>query len=96
MQKIKSFIIGIGIFTMIVGMFTFCNYIETHYNKTDCIVVSSRNNLITIEDKTGNLWDFKTEGNTIKQGTKVDLLMHTNNTNNIFYDDIIVDVKVQK
>lgn len=73
------------------GMLTAANWVEVHYTRHDCTVVSYVEDVVVVEDKTGNEWEIIAEG--LEIGDKVDLKMHTNFTDNCIYDDIVEDYK---
>ena len=75
------------------GMMTVINWVETHYTRHDCTVVSYVEDVVMVEDKTGNKWEIIAEG--LEVGDKVDLKMHTNFTDNYIYDDIVEDYKAK-
>ena len=75
------------------GMLTVANWVEVHYTRHDCTVVSYVEDVVVVEDKTGNEWEFIAEG--LEIGDKVDLKMHTNFTDDYIYDDIVEGCKVK-
>lgn len=76
-----------------VGVLTTANWAEVHYTRHDCTVVSYVEDVVVVEDKTGNEWEIIAEG--LEIGDKVDLEMHTNFTDNCIYDDIVEGYKVK-
>lgn len=85
-KKIISFI---SLFIVIL-CFYFCSFVETHYTR-EGIVVENNDNLITVKDECGYLWDF--EGNDFKVNERVKLTMDTNHTDSNIFDDKIIHVK---
>lgn len=75
------------------GMLTVTNWVEVHYIRHDCTVVSCVEDAVIIRDKTGNEWEIIAEG--LEIGDKVDLKMHTNFTDDCIYDDIVENYKVK-
>ena len=75
------------------GMLTVANWAEVHYTRHDCTVVSYVEDVVVVEDKTGNEWEIIAEG--LEIGDKVDLKMHTNFTDNCIYDDIVKNYKIK-
>lgn len=75
------FIFGIGI----LGNF------EHHYVRKNCEVVSIENGLVTVVDKTNNVWQF--ENDSFQKGDKVNLTMFDSATGTMYDDEI---VKVEK
>lgn len=71
-------------------IFTFLNYIETHYKK-DMVVVSIQENTITISDNQGNLYEYL--GDNIDIGDCVIATMHNHYTDNDIMDDSVVKIK---
>ena len=65
-------------------------WIDTHYTMT-CKVDSIENEIITVVDETGNLWDFYGEG--LQKGDSVEVVFFNNATYNDRYDDEIVKIK---
>ena len=84
-KKIISFI---SLFIVIV-CFCFCSYAETHYTRK-ATVVNVNCGLVTVEDESGNLWDFEQDGFNV--GDKVKLTMDTNHTDSNIFDDKIVNI----
>lgn len=83
MKKIASVIAVIAIL-MCVG------YVNTHYTRPNCRVMEVSGEVITVEDKGGNTWEFYGEG--YRVGDRVTLKMYTNCTAE-FTDDEIISVK---
>ena len=77
---------------VMVGLFCFASWYETHYTRQDCTVVEYTEDLVTVVDKCGYLWDFRAEG--LEIGDVVDLKMYTNHTDNTIFDDEITDYKL--
>lgn len=75
------------------GMLMAANWVEVHYTRHDCTVVSCVEDVVVVEDKTGNEWEIVAKE--LEIGDKVDLKMHTNFTDNYIYDDIVKDYKVK-
>ena len=55
-------------------------------------VVGVKGNIVTVEDKSGFLWELETDE--LKEGQEVVLKMNDNNTDGIIKDDIIIDYKI--
>lgn len=75
---------------LIAFCFHFCSFVETHYTR-EGIIIESNNNLITVKDECGYLWNFK--GSNFKVNEKVKLTMDTNHTDSNIFDDKVIDVK---
>lgn len=86
MKKIKNFLFII----ICILIFILCNCIETTYTRV-ATVQKIENDLITVLDSCGNLWEFTGDNYII--GDKVRLIMDTNHTDSIITDDQIKSVK---
>lgn len=82
----KKFIIA----TLIIGGVVFASYTEHHYTRKDCKVVKVNNNVVTVEDISGNLWVFEDEGYSVND--TVNLKMFTGISKNDISDDTITKV----
>lgn len=59
----------------------------------DAVVVEVNGAVVTVEDSTGNLWDYEVDADAVPAvGTQVTLFMQDMNTESI-YDDQIVGVE---
>lgn len=65
-------------------------YVSAYYTRPNCKVIEVSGEVITVEDRGGNIWEFYGEGYCV--GDKVNLKMYTNCTEEIA-DDKIVSVK---
>lgn len=65
-------------------------WIDTHYTM-DCEVDYVDGEIITVLDKTGNLWDFCGEG--FHKGDRVKVTFFNNTTDHTRYDDEIIKVE---
>lgn len=83
---IKGFITGLAFITMFGCA---CKY-ETTY-KREAKVIDIDKEVVTVIDKTGNLWEFKGDG--FKLNDEIVLVMDINNTDMDITDDIIKDVQ---
>ena len=81
----KSFIITIALLSMVGGV----SYYEHNYTRSGCEVVRVYEDVVTVKDSCGFLWDVEAED--LKVGCKLDLKMHDNGTNDCVYDDIITN-----
>ena len=75
----------------VIVMCCWGSYYQTHYER-QAKVVSISNDIITVIDNVNYLWEFQGEGYHINDN--VILHMHTNNTDNNIYDDIIERVTI--
>ncbi len=74
---------------VIITVLGVLGYYEHHYTR-ECVVVSVDQEIVTAEDKQGNLWDFI--GTDYQENERVTLTMFDNYTGTM-YDDEIVKVK---
>ena len=86
LEKVK--VITFMIF-MLALLYCACWY-ECHYAK-DCVVVSVDNDVVSVEDTQGNLWEFI--GDDYKVTDVVRVTFYTNHTDTELFDDEIVDVR---
>lgn len=84
--KTIAFIIGFTIFILIVGRIS---YWDLHY-EMDCEVVEIVDNVITLEDSTGNLWEV--EDINLELGETYTVVFFNNDTS-IRTDDEIEKIK---
>ena len=89
----KQDVQGVLFLLLIVLALGIAGNIETHYNRKDCVVVEVKEDLVTVEDSYGHLWEYYAE-TPIEVGTKVDLRIYTNCTDETNTDDEIVKVRV--
>ena len=81
---LKKLLVVLGII-MVLGLLWGC---ESTYTRT-ATVINNQNNLVTCQDMSGNVWQYK--GNNAI-GEQVKLIMNDNHTSKIT-DDIIKEVK---
>ena len=62
--------------------------IESNYTRT-AVVISSKNNVVTCEDKSGNVWQYKGQA---VVGETIELIINDNHTSTI-NDDIVKGIK---
>ena len=91
MKNLISKFIGVII---ILILFTIVGKYETHYNRQGTIT-EKKNNIITIEDTAGNLWEYETNSSDFSIGKKVELKMYNNGTDINIYDDKIEKIKIK-
>ena len=80
----KKILIVIGVI-LLIGLL---GNLEKTYTR-QAIVILNKNGVVTVEDISGNIWQYK-GSNAV--GEQVNLIMHDNNTSKIT-DDIIKEVK---
>ena len=88
-RKIRNAIIGTALFTGAFLMIGRIGYYETHYEQNGKIRTITEN-LITVEDTTGNLWEFYGEGYT--EGEELKITFFDGGTVDLT-DDQIVEVE---
>ena len=90
----KNFSKGLGYVIIIVVLFllllTSATYFNHHYTK-EGIIVGINDEVVMVEDVTGERWNFV--GNGYQVGEWVKMKMDSKGTDN-FYDDEIVKIKV--
>lgn len=91
-QRIKDFVLGsvlvLALFIIPSGI---GGNIETHY-KLNAVVTEINNDIVTVEDKNGNEWEFI--GTDFEIGQNVKMTMFNHYTDNTIEDDEIIKVKV--
>ena len=85
-----KYITGIIIIIFLICLIGLGGTVEHNYMRNNCEVISVRNDIVTIVDSTGHIWECKGTG--YRVGQRVNLHMHTNYTDTIT-DDIIIEVK---
>ena len=88
MRNILLLILAI---TLICALFFSMLATANTYTQKRCTVISARGNFLTIEDKSGNLWNIETEG--YKTGDRVTVKFHTNGTTDTRLDDRIISLR---
>lgn len=81
------------IVVLCIGAFCGASYIEHHYTRENCTVVSAADGYITVEDLQGHLWQYLAD---MPIGSIVDLKMQDNLTPSDITDDIIKKVILRK
>ena len=89
----KKFLVNLLIVICIIGFIGFLGGMERTYTR-EGQVVCVKGNIVTVEDKSGFLWELETDE--LKEGQEVVLKMNDNNTDGIITDDIIVDYKINQ
>ena len=85
---IKGFLFFSLVFIIIPGI---AGNIETHYTMTGIVTDIEKNNVVIVEDTTGNIWAIHAEGHAI--GENVKIYFDNNFTENDREDDIIENIK---
>ena len=88
---IRTIIKRIMMLITIILLLVLSSYIDTHYTR-DARVDSIENNVVTFIDTCGYIWEA-TDVDNIVEGQTVVLKMHTNHTDSIISDDVIVGIK---
>ena len=81
------------VLVLFIGAFYGISYYQHNYTRENCKVVQSYNGIATIEDCTGNYWEY--EDNNLQVGDCVDLKMFDNLSDTNIEDDIITKVVVK-
>ena len=87
----KKFLVNLLIVVCVIGFIGFLGGMERTYTR-EGQVVCVKGNIVTVEDKSGFLWELETDE--LKEGQEVVLKMNDNNTDGIITDDIIIDYKI--
>lgn len=88
----KNFLFSLFVVVCIIGFVGLLGGMETTYTR-DGQVVSVKDNIVTVEDGSGFLWDLKTDE--LKEGQEVVLKMNDNNTDSIITDDVVIDYELK-
>lgn len=91
MRKALEMTKNITLVLILFVCFCVCSYVETHYTR-EATVIEVTNNIVTVVDKCGYLWDF--EGDGFKPNDEVKMTMNTMHTDSNIYDDKIENVKI--
>ncbi len=75
---------------MVIIILILAGKINTTYSMKG-VVTSNHSGIITIEDATGNIWQYETE---LPEGTELKVFFDINGTEDIREDDIITGLKV--
>ena len=86
-NKLVTFVLALVAFCAVLA---FSAYVETHYTR-ECTVIDVSNDVITLKDECGYLWEY--EGTGCEAGDKVIVKMYNNHTDSNVFDDVIIDVK---
>ena len=86
LEKVKV----ITFMLLMLALFCCACWCECHYTK-DCVVVSVDNDVVTVEDAQGYLWEFV--GDDYKITDVVRVTFYTNRTDTELFDDEVVDVR---
>lgn len=87
----KKFLFNLLIVVCVIGFIGLLGGMERTYIR-EGQVISVKDNIVTVEDKSGFLWELETDE--LKEGQEVVLKMNDNNTDGIITDDIIIDYKI--
>ena len=90
-EVVKGFAVLLIIFILIPG---YLGYVQTHYNRENCVVVEVTNEYANAKDVNGNVWSWYIDKNSdIKIGDIITLKMHNGHTDNTINDDMVIGVK---
>ena len=90
-RRTRALIKNITLIIIVVVMFCWCSWYETHYTR-EAIVIDVTDNIITVVDRCDYTWSF--EGDGFKVDDEVKLMMNTMHTDSNIFDDEIEDVKM--
>lgn len=91
MRKVREIAKNIILMIIVVVIFYWCSWYETHYTR-EAIVIDVTDNIITVVDRCDYTWSF--EGDGFKVDDKVKLTIDTMHTDSNIFDDEIEDVKM--
>lgn len=91
MRKRKETVKNITLIMIVVIIFCWCSWRETHYTR-EATVVEVTDNIITVIDKSDHTWSF--EGDGFNVDDEVKLTIDTMHTDSNIFDDKIEDVKI--
>jgi len=93
MKRVRDMVIGVIGALVVVLILGIAGWYETHYTITGTVVeVNTFQELVTVEDNDGNLWEFY--GTNFQVNDTVKMVMDTNCTYNDIEDDEIEKVNV--
>lgn len=90
-RRVKETIKNIVTIVLILAMFYWCLWYETHYTR-EATVINVTNNVITVVDKCDYTWMFEGEGFCVNDEVK--LVMNTMHTDSDISDDEIENIKI--
>ena len=90
-RRTRALIKNITLIIIVVVMFCWCSWYETHYTR-EATVIDVTNNNITVIDKYNYKWSFEDDGFSV--GDEVKLTMNTMHTDFNTFDDEIEDVRI--
>ena len=83
----------VTIVVVLVLMLNACGYAGHHCMLKDCAVIAVVEDVVTVEDRQGYVWEYTVEGSVPEVGSIVDLVMYTSLTDSYIYDDEVVGVR---
>lgn len=87
----KKILFNLLIIVCVIGFIGLIGGMERTYIRKGQ-VVCVKGNIVTVEDKSGFLWELETDE--LKEGQEVVLKMNDNHTDSIIKDDIIISYKI--
>ena len=87
----KKLLFNLLVIVCVIGFIGLLGGMERTYTR-EGLVVCVKGNIVTVEDKSGFLWELETDE--LREGQEVVLKMNDNNTDSIIKDDIIIDYKI--
>ncbi len=92
-ERVKLFLQGILFIVLFIVVLAFCSYFERHYS-IDAQVYRVENNIVTFEDKLGELWEYEDYEEELTEGQSVKLTFYDNGTDRTRTDDEITKIKI--
>lgn len=87
----KKILFNLLVIVCVIGFIGLLGGMERTYTRKGQ-VVCVKGNIVTVEDKSGFLWELETDE--LKEGQEVVLKMNDNHTDSIIKDDIIISYKI--
>ena len=93
-ERVLNFVVGVCICLLFVVCFVSFSYIESHYTRKGKVIELDKcNDVIAVEDVTGNIWEFFGDTEKYNVNDNVKMRMFTNYTDETIEDDEILSVK---
>ena len=89
----KKILFKLLVIVCVIGFIGLIGGMERTYTRKGQ-VVCVKGNIVTVEDKSGFLWELETDE--LKEGQEVVLKMNDNHTDSIIKDDIIISYKINR
>lgn len=94
-KNIVEYVKGFLVLAFLLCALGIVGYVETHYSQ-ECTIYEVKGDVVTFEDRNGNLWDYMDlDSNFKNEKQKYILIFDNNTTDHILTDDTIVKVKIK-